>query len=174
VFCIFGWDGLEGTFIVKGGASLNRKHVHPDGGLPDSPEPVAPGKAGFGEECAGHFHGRVPVALHSPILGLPMWRRGTNTDAVRLEETTNGAGEEAPIEVVVKALGESAGVDEEAPEGVNNGIARNIRKAIGLGVADGKINQEKAILVRSLLGSCHRRSRYQCLPVLCVEHEGDE
>jgi hypothetical protein len=50
VFPIFGWDGLEGASIVEEGAGLNRKHVHPDGGLPDSPEPVAPGKAGFCEE----------------------------------------------------------------------------------------------------------------------------
>jgi hypothetical protein len=40
-------------------------------------------------------------------------------------------------------------IDEEAPEGVNNDVARQIGKAVGPGVADRKIGQEKAILVAS-------------------------
>jgi hypothetical protein len=51
-----------------------------------------------------------------------MWRRGANADPVRPEETADGAGEEARIEVAAKALGESASIDKEAPEGVNNGV----------------------------------------------------
>jgi hypothetical protein len=82
LFEILGWDGLECAFIIEGGAGLHRKHVHADGGLPDCPELVAPGKAGFCEECSGHFHGCVPVALHGPILGLPMWRGGADVDAM--------------------------------------------------------------------------------------------
>jgi hypothetical protein len=76
-----------------------------------------------------------------------MWRRGANVDAVRPEETANGAGKKALIEVAAKALGESAGGDEEVPEGVDDSVAQEIRETEGPGVACGKINQENAILV---------------------------
>jgi hypothetical protein len=110
---ILGWDGLKGAFIVKGWACFHGKYVHHvDGGLPNGPEPVVPGEAVFCKECLGYFHGRVPVVLYCPILGLPMWRGCTiNWDAVRPKELANRAGKEAPIKVATKLLREATGVN---------------------------------------------------------------
>jgi hypothetical protein len=71
--------------------------------------------------------------------------RGSNFNAISLEEGTDVALDKTFVEIAANTLGKATGIDEEPPESINDTSARGVGQTIGPSMPSGKVYNDETV-----------------------------